>query len=150
MISFLHTGQFSVRNTAPFRLSLPCSNSLQSHNVWSTVCSPLLQQHIRLSRTAVMNNALRCLSKAQCSYEVSRNSVSYTRRRKRFAQTHTGHGQLVCLKNREENGNMRWISGKLVLRMRNGSNWRAVVLSDTVLYCIVRSFTFFFKLIYYT
>jgi len=57
---------------------------------------------------------------------------------KRFAQTHTGHGQLLCLKKREEDGNIKWISRKLVLRMRNGWNWRAVVLSDPVLYCLVR------------
>jgi hypothetical protein len=56
---------------------------------------------------------------------------------KRYAQKHTGRGQLVCFKNREEDGKIKWISGKLVLRMRSGSNWRAVVLSGTVLYCTV-------------
>ena len=43
-------GQLSFRNTAAFRQSLSCSSSLQSHNMWSTVCSPLLQEHIVLSK----------------------------------------------------------------------------------------------------
>ena len=43
-------GQFSVRSTAAFRLSLSCSCSLQSYNMWSAVCSPLLQEHIGLSK----------------------------------------------------------------------------------------------------
>jgi hypothetical protein len=38
------TGQFSDRNTAAFKLSLSCSSSLQSHSMWSTVCSPFLQR----------------------------------------------------------------------------------------------------------
>jgi hypothetical protein len=42
-------GQFSDRNTAAFRLSLSWSSSLQSNNMWSTVYSPLLQEHIGLS-----------------------------------------------------------------------------------------------------
>jgi hypothetical protein len=42
-------GQFSDRNTAAFRLSLSCSSSLLSNNMWFTVCSPLLQEHIGLS-----------------------------------------------------------------------------------------------------
>ena len=50
MSLFLLTGQFSVRNMAPFRLSLSCLSSLQSYNMWSTVCSPLLQEHIGLSK----------------------------------------------------------------------------------------------------
>jgi hypothetical protein len=57
---------------------------------------------------------------------------------KRCAQTHPGHSQLVCLKNREEDGKIKWISGKLVLRMRSGSKWRAVLLSGTVLSCTAR------------
>ena len=50
MSFFLLTGQFSVRNAAAFRLSLSCSSSLQSYSMWSTVCSPLLQEHIGLSK----------------------------------------------------------------------------------------------------
>ena len=50
MSLFLLTDQFSVRNTAAFRLSLSCSSSLQSYNMWSTVCSPLLQEQIGLSK----------------------------------------------------------------------------------------------------
>jgi hypothetical protein len=50
MSLLLLTGQFSDRNTAAFRLSISCSRSLQSNNMWSTVCSPLLQEHIGLSR----------------------------------------------------------------------------------------------------
>jgi hypothetical protein len=46
----LLTGQFSDRSTAAFRLSLSCSSSLQANNMWSTVCSPLLQEHVGLSR----------------------------------------------------------------------------------------------------
>jgi hypothetical protein len=42
MSLFLLTGQFSVRNTAAFRLSLSCSSSLQSYNMWSAVCSPCM------------------------------------------------------------------------------------------------------------
>jgi len=49
MSLFLSTGQFSVRNTALFRISLSCSGNLQSYNMWSAVCSPLLQEHIGLS-----------------------------------------------------------------------------------------------------
>jgi hypothetical protein len=43
---FLLTGQFSDRSTAAFSLSLSCSSSLKSNNLWSTVCYPLLQEHI--------------------------------------------------------------------------------------------------------
>ena len=50
MSLFLLTGQFSVRNTAAFRLSLSCSSSMQSNNMWSTVGTPLLQEHIGLSK----------------------------------------------------------------------------------------------------
>ena len=49
MSLFLLPGQFSVRNTAAFILSLSCSVSLQSYNMWPTVCSHLLQEHIGLS-----------------------------------------------------------------------------------------------------
>ena len=40
MSLFSLTGQFSVRNTAAFRLPLSCSSSLQSYSTWSIVCSP--------------------------------------------------------------------------------------------------------------
>ena len=43
-------GQFSDLITAAFRLSLSCSSSLQSNNMWTTVCSSLLQEHTGLSR----------------------------------------------------------------------------------------------------
>ena len=46
----LPMGQFSDLITAAFRLSLSCSSSLQSNNMWSTVCSPLMQEHTGLSR----------------------------------------------------------------------------------------------------
>jgi hypothetical protein len=45
---FLLTGQFSDRNTAAFSLSLSCSSSLHSNNMWFNGCSPLLQEHIGL------------------------------------------------------------------------------------------------------
>jgi hypothetical protein len=48
----LLTGQFSDRNTAAFSLSLSCSTSSQSNNMWSIVCSPLLQEHVGLSVSA--------------------------------------------------------------------------------------------------
>ena len=46
---FLLTGQLSVRITAAFSLSLSSSNNLQSYVTWSTICSPLLHEHIGLS-----------------------------------------------------------------------------------------------------
>jgi hypothetical protein len=46
---FLLTGQFSDCNTAAFSLSPSCSSSLHSNNMWSAVCSQLLQEHIGLS-----------------------------------------------------------------------------------------------------
>ena len=45
----LLTGQFSDLSTAAFSLSLSCSTSSQSYNIWSVVCSPFLQRHIGLS-----------------------------------------------------------------------------------------------------
>jgi len=45
----LLTGQFSDRSTAALSLSLSCSTSSQSNNMWPVVCSPLLQEHIGLS-----------------------------------------------------------------------------------------------------
>jgi hypothetical protein len=45
----LHTGQDSDPNTVAFSLSLSCSTSSQSNNMWSIVRSPLLQEHIGLS-----------------------------------------------------------------------------------------------------
>ena len=44
----LLTGQFSDRSTAALSLSLSCSTSSQSNNMWSIVCS-ILQEHIGLS-----------------------------------------------------------------------------------------------------
>jgi len=49
----LLTGQFSVRNTAAFRLSLSYSSNLQPCNMWSAVCSALLQEHIGLAKIFV-------------------------------------------------------------------------------------------------
>ena len=43
---FLLIGQLSVRITAAFSLSLSSSNNLQSYSTWSTVCSPVLHEHI--------------------------------------------------------------------------------------------------------
>ena len=45
----LLTGQFSVRNMSAFSLSLSCFTRSQSYNIWSVVCSPMLQGHIGLS-----------------------------------------------------------------------------------------------------
>jgi len=50
MSLFLIAGQFSVRNTAAFTLFLSFSSSLQSYNMWSTVCSALLQERSALSQ----------------------------------------------------------------------------------------------------
>ena len=36
-------GQFSERSTTALSMSCSCSTSLQSNNLWSIVCSPLLQ-----------------------------------------------------------------------------------------------------------
>jgi len=58
-MSFLLTGQFSVRNIAPFRLSLSWSSSLQAYNMCILFFSPLLQEHIGLSKIADMHNMLR-------------------------------------------------------------------------------------------
>jgi len=45
----LLTGQFSDRSTAALSMSHSCSTSSQLNNIWSIVCSPLLQEHIGLS-----------------------------------------------------------------------------------------------------
>jgi len=45
----LLTGQFSDRSTAALSMSRSCSTSSQLNNIWSIVCSPLLQEHIGLS-----------------------------------------------------------------------------------------------------
>ena len=45
----LLTDQFSDRSPAALRLSLSCSTSSQSNNMWSNFCSHLLQEHIGLS-----------------------------------------------------------------------------------------------------
>jgi len=45
----LLTGQFSDRSISAFSLSVSCFTSSQSYNVWSVVCSPILQGHIELS-----------------------------------------------------------------------------------------------------
>ena len=42
-------GQFSDRSTAALSMSRSCSTSSQLNNIWSIVCSPLLQEHIGLS-----------------------------------------------------------------------------------------------------
>ena len=80
-----------------------------------------------------MNNVMRCPSKAQCLYQISRISVSSLRIPLRFAQTHVVHDMSVCVEKSEKVGKINWISGKVVLGVRSGSNWRAVVLSGTVL-----------------
>ena len=46
----LLTSQFSVRNISAFNLSLSCFTRSQSYNIWSVVCSPILQGHIGLSK----------------------------------------------------------------------------------------------------
>jgi hypothetical protein len=53
---FLLTSQSSDHNTAAFRLPLSCSSSLQANSIWFTVCSPLLQEHIGLSRILYLCN----------------------------------------------------------------------------------------------
>jgi len=45
MSSFLLTGQFSVHNTAAFRLSLSCLSSLQSNNVVYSLYSAFAGAH---------------------------------------------------------------------------------------------------------
>ena len=46
---YLLTGQFSDLSTAALSMSRSCSTSSQLNNIWSIVCSPLLQEHIGLS-----------------------------------------------------------------------------------------------------
>ena len=45
----LLTDQFSVRNISTFSSSLSCFTRSQSYNIYSVVCSPILQGHIGLS-----------------------------------------------------------------------------------------------------
>ena len=45
----LLTGQFSIRNISAFNLYLSCFTRSESYNIWSVVCSPVLQGHVGLS-----------------------------------------------------------------------------------------------------
>jgi len=54
-----------------------------------------------------------------------------------FVQTQAVNDVLVCLEKSGKAGKLKWVSGKLVLGVRSGSNWRAVVLIGNVLYCSV-------------
>jgi hypothetical protein len=99
-------------------------------------CRTLLS-HFAPAILLIMNNVLRCLSKAVFIPTVEKFCQIFEET-KRYAQTHKGHGQMACRKNRKEVGKIKWISGKLVVRVRSGSNWRAVVLSAIALYSLVR------------
>jgi hypothetical protein len=45
----LLTGQFPYRSSSTFSVSLSCFTRIQSYNIWSVLCSPVLQGHIRMS-----------------------------------------------------------------------------------------------------